>query len=390
MMSVICAPKRTPIGSFQGSLAGFNAPQLGALSFKATLQESGLNPDLIDEVYMGCVLTAGLGQAPARQASLGAGVNARVPCTTVGKVCGSGLKAVMLADVAIRAGDITCALAGGMESMSQSPYLLPKIRTGLRMGHGEIVDSMIKDGLWDPYKDYHMGSAGELCAREHKISREEQDAYAKNSYERANAAIRDGLFKDEITPVTIPGKTVTVFAQDEEPARSDISKFPTLRPVFDKNGTITAANASTINDGAASMIVCSEAFAAKNRLKPLARILSQAQSAQAPEWFTTAPAPALELAVKKAGLTKDKIDLWEINEAFSVVAIANQKLLGIDPAKLNVRGGAVALGHPIGASGARILVTLAHALQQGRKRYGAASLCLGGGEAVSLVIESLA
>lgn len=391
MKSLICAPKRTAIGSFQGSLAGFNAPQLGAASVRATLAEAKLNPELVQEVYMGCVLTSGLGQAPARQAALFAGLPPKVPCTTVGKVCGSGLKSVMLADNAIRAGEIECAIAGGMESMSNAPYLLPKMRNGLRMGHGELVDAMIKDGLWDVYNDYHMGSAAELCAREKKISREAQDEYARESYRRALASIEKGVFRDEIAPVEVKSKAgVTAFQVDEEPARSDLAKFASLKPVFDKAGTVTAANASTLNDGAASMIVCSEDFAKKQNLRPMARILAQGQAAQAPEWFTTAPAPSLEIALKRAGLAKEQIDLWEINEAFSVVALANLAILGIDPARVNVRGGAVALGHPIGASGSRILVTLCHALAQGKKRYGAASLCLGGGEAVSVVIENLA
>lgn len=390
MKSVLCAPKRTPIGSFLGSLSSLSAPKLGAEAIRATLKEAGLAPEKLHEVYMGCVITSGLGQAPARQASLAAGIPNTVPCTTVGKVCGSGLKAVMLADAAVRSGEIEVAIAGGMESMSNAPHLLPRMRQGLRMGHGEMLDSLVKDGLWDVYNNFHMGSAAELCAKKYNLTREAQDAYATESYKRSQAAIAGGLFKDEITPVALGGKTPTTFTEDEEPGRSDLSRFASLKPVFEKDGTVTAANASTLNDGAATMIVCSEAYAAKENLKPIARILSQAQSAQAPEWFTTAPASCLEIAVRKAGLTRDQIDFWEINEAFAAVALANLKLLELDPAKVNVRGGAVALGHPIGASGARILTTLAHALKQTKKRYGAASLCLGGGEAVAVVIENIA
>lgn len=390
MKTLLCATQRTPIGSFQGSLAEWTAPQLGAHALRATLAKTTLDPALIEEVYMGCVLTAGQGQAPARQAALGAGLGQAVPCTTVGKVCGSGLKAVMLADQAIRSGEIQVALAGGMESMSQSPYIMPKLRAGLRLGPGKLVDSMIHDGLWDAYKDYHMGSAGELCAREYKITREAQDAYAQESYRRALAAIADGLFKNEISPIELKSKKGTVlFDTDEEPGRSDLSKFSSLKAAFEKDGTITAANASTLNDGAAAVLLCSEDFAQKNSLTGVARIVAQAQAAQAPEWFTTAPALSIQALLKKAQLRPQDIDLWEINEAFSCVALANMQILDLDPKKVNVRGGAVALGHPIGASGARLLVTLTHALVQSKKRYGVASLCLGGGEAVSLLIENL-
>jgi len=394
MKTYICAAKRTPIGSFQGSLANFSATKLGSLSIQATLKELALNSKsidhLIDEVYMGCVLTAGLGQAPARQASLAAGIPNHVPCTTISKVCGSGLKAVMLADQSIRAGNASAVIAGGMESMSNSPYLIPKIRQGLRLGNGELIDSMIKDGLWDVYNDYHMGNAAELLNREHTITREAQDAYAAQSYTKAQNSISKGLFKNEISSITLEGrKESKLFDTDEEPAKSDLSKFPSLKPVFDKNGSVTAANASTLNDGAASMLVCSEEFASKNNLKPMAQIVAQAQAAQKPEWFTTAPAASIEKLLKLANLSSDQIDFWEINEAFSSVAIANMNILKLDPSKVNVRGGAVALGHPIGASGARILTTLCHTLKQEKKRYGVASLCLGGGEAVSLLIENI-
>ena len=373
-----------------GSLASLGAPELGAQLIKSILEKSNLDPQKIDEVYMGCVLTAGLGQAPARQAALKGGLSDSVPCTTIGKVCGSGLKAVMLADLALRSGEASCVVAGGMESMSQAPYLVPKMRDGLRLGHGELVDSMIKDGLWDVYNNFHMGAAAEMCVREFKITREEQDEHAKQSYLKAQNSVTKGIFKDEISAIEVTSRKGPILVEnDEEPFKTDLEKFSTLRPVFDKNGSVTAANASTLNDGAAAMIVCTEAFAKTNNLTPIARIVAQSQSAQKPEWFTTAPALSMELLLKKAEVKKDAIDFWEINEAFSAVALANIKLLGIDPARVNVRGGSVALGHPIGASGARILTTLCHALKQQNKKYGMASLCIGGGEAVSLLVEKV-
>lgn len=390
MNSVICAPHRTAIGAFQGSLAQFNAPYLGAEVLRASLATAKLSPAKIDEVYMGCVLTAGVGQAPARQAALGAGVDHHTPCVTVGKVCGSGLKAVMMADTAVRAGEIRSALAGGMESMSQSPYLLPKLREGLRMGNGEIVDSMIKDGLWDVYNNFHMGNAAELCVREYKLTREEQDAYSHTSYERAIRSQKEKHFADEIVPITIKSKKGdTIVSEDEGPTRYKPEKAASLKPAFDPSGSVTPFNASSLNDGAAAMIVCSEEFAAAEKLVPFARIVAQGQAAQAPEWFTTAPTPAIQQALKRAGLSVEDIDLWELNEAFAAVGLVNQRLLKIDPAKVNVRGGAIALGHPIGASGARILVTLLHTLRQEKKRYGCASLCIGGGEGVALIVENL-
>jgi acetyl-CoA C-acetyltransferase len=390
MKTLLCAPLRTPVGGFQGSLSSFTAPQLGAKVLKGVLERSQVSPEEIQEVLMGCVLTAGLGQAPARQAALGAGLPKHVPCTTIGKVCGSGLKSVMLADRTVRAGDADAILAGGMESMSNTPYLLPKIRTGLRMGNGELVDSMIKDGLWDVYNDYHMGNAAELCSSERKISREAQDAYAAESYKRAQAAQAAGAFKDEMLALDIVSKkgTVTVDS-DEEVSRGDPSKFASLKPAFQKDGTVTAANASTLSDGAAAVLACSEGFATRRSLKPFARIVAQAEAAQAPEWFTTAPAIAIQAALKKAGLKAADIDAWEINEAFACVAIANVAILEIDPAKVNPRGGAISIGHPIGASGARILATLCHHLAQTKKRYGCASLCIGGGEAVAVIVENL-
>jgi acetyl-CoA C-acetyltransferase len=391
MKTLICAPRRTPIGSFQGSLAQFNAPSLGAATIRASLASSGLSPSKVDEVYMGCVLTAGVGQAPARQAALAAGIDRHTPCTTVGKVCGSGLKAVMLADSAVRAGLVRSAVAGGMESMSQSPYLLPKLRDGLRMGNSELIDSMINDGLWDVYNDFHMGNATEICVREYKLTREEQDAYAHLSYERAIRAQKAKLFSDEIVPLTLKSKKGdTLIAEDEGPSRYKPEKAASLKPAFEANGTVTPFNASSLNDGAAALIVCSEEFAAQEKLVPMARIVSQGQAAQAPEWFTTAPTPAIQQALGRAQLEVSDIDLWEINEAFAAVAIVNQRLLNIDPARINIRGGAIALGHPIGASGARILVTLLHTLKQEKKRYGCASLCIGGGEGVALVVENLA
>lgn len=367
-----------------------SAPHLGALSIKASLERSGLDPAQVDEVFMGCVLTAGVGQAPARQAAIAGGIKPRTPCTTVGKVCGSGLKSVMLADSAIKTGLIKSAVAGGMESMSQAPYLMPKVRMGLRMGNSEVVDSMIKDGLWDVYNDFHMGNATEICAREYEITRDAQDQYAHSSYMRAIDSQENGLFDDEIVPMEARSRKGTeVFSQDEEPTRYKPEKAPELRPVFEKEGTVTAFNASSLNDGSASMVVCSEEFAKENHLKPIARIVSQGQAAQAPEWFTTAPTPAIQSALKNAKLKVEDIDLWEVNEAFAAVALVNMNLLQLDPEKVNVRGGAIALGHPIGASGARILVTLLHALKQENKKYGCASLCIGGGEGVAVVVENL-
>jgi acetyl-CoA C-acetyltransferase len=390
MNTLICAPKRTALGSFLGSLADKTAPELGSAVIKAALGEAKLDAAQVDELYMGCVLSAGLGQAPARQAALKAGLNNKTPCTTVSKVCGSGLKAVMLADQSIRSGDAELVVAGGMESMSQSPFLIQRLRGGLRMGNGELIDSMIKDGLWDVYNNFHMGEAAEILNREKHISRQEQDDYAIQSYKRALSAQKEGLFKNEIVGVEVKTKKgPSIFDQDEEPGRSDLEKIPSLKPVFSKDGSITAANASSINDGASAMIVCSEAAATRLQLKPMARILGQAQAAQDPAWFTTAPAASIERLLKKTGFKTEQIDLWEINEAFASVAIINNRMLGLNPDRVNVNGGAVALGHPIGASGARILTTLAHALHRRNGRLGIASLCIGGGEAVSMLIERL-
>jgi acetyl-CoA C-acetyltransferase len=385
----IVGAARTPIGSFSGSLAGISAPKLGAVAIKAALERSGIRPDQVDEVLMGCVLPANVGQAPARQAAVFAGLPKSVACTTVNKVCGSGLKTVMLGAQAIANGDAQVVVAGGMENMSQAPYYLDKARDGYRLGHGQLIDGLVKDGLWDVYHDFHMGNAAEICARDKQISREDQDAFAAESYRRARAAVAEGVFAAEIVPVPIPQKKgdPVLFAVDEEPGKGDPSKFAGLRPVFDKNGTVTAANASTINDGAAAVVLVSEEKGKALGLKPLARIVASASHAQEPEWFTTAPVFAVEKALAKAGWSKDAVDLYEINEAFSVVSLACNRGLGLDPAKVNIRGGAVALGHPIGASGTRILVTLLYALAATGGKRGVASLCIGGGEAVAVAVE---
>ena len=386
---VIVSYARTPIGAFGGSLASLSAPQLGSVAIKAALDRAAVAPDKVDEVIMGNVLTAGVGQAPARQAALGAGLPNSVGTLTVNKVCGSGLKAVMLAAQAIRCGDAQIVVAGGMESMSNVPYYLPGARTGLRLGHKEVTDGLILDGLWDVYSQVHMGSCAEICAREGAYSRADQDEYTVRSYRRTLAAQDQGRFDKELVPVEVPQRKgdPQVVTRDEEPGKVKFDKIPTLRPVFEKDGTITAANASTINDGAAALVVMSAATAVELGITPLARILGQASAAQAPEWFTTAPAKAVRQLLAKTGLTMAEIDLFEINEAFAVVALAALKELDLDPEKVNVNGGAVALGHPIGASGARILVTLLSALEQRDARRGLAAICIGGGEAAALVVE---
>lgn len=388
---VIVSAVRTPIGSFGGSLSSVPATQLGATAIKAALEKSGISPSEVNEVYMGHVLQANTGQAPVTQASIFAGIPNNVPGTTVNKVCASGMKAIMLAAQSISIGDNEVVVAGGMENMSAVPYYLDKARNGYRMGHAQMLDGLVKDGLWDVYKDYHMGSAAELCATECNISREEQDAYAVESYKRSQDAWAKGLFNAEIAPVTIPqkGKDPLVVAEDEEYKKVDFNKIPSLRPVFDKNGTVTAANASTLNDGAAALILMSSEKAAALGLKPLAKILSYADAQQAPEWFTTAPSKALPKAVAKAGLQMNDIDFFEINEAFSVVAIANNNEMKLDPAKVNVMGGAVSIGHPLGCSGARIVVTLLNVLQQKNAKIGAAGICNGGGGASAIVIERI-
>ena len=391
--SYIFSAKRSAIASIQGSLSQLSAPQIAApvisaaLSTRSDFDVEKLKSS-VQEVYMGCVLSAGIGQAPARQASLGAGLSDKIPCTTVSKVCGSGLKAAMLADLSIRAGENELVLAGGMESMSNAPYILPKMRSGLRLGNGELIDSMIKDGLWDAYNNYHMGNAAELCVKKYHLTREEQDAYAAESYSRAQKSIASGFFKDEIVSIEIKNKKETLsFVTDEEAAKFDAEKSKKIRPAFDPSGTITAANASSLSDGAAALLIGSENWS--QSMKPMARIVAQAQAAQDPAWFSTAPAESIKTLLSKAGLKANQIDYWEINEAFAAVALANCKILELDTSRVNVRGGAIALGHPIGASGARILVTLLHTLQQNKKKYGIASLCIGGGEAVSLLVENL-
>ncbi len=386
---VIASAARTPIGSFQGSLAALTAPQLGSIAIQAALVRAGIEGKDVQEVLMGCVLPAGQGQAPARQASKGAGIPDAVGCVTINKVCGSGLKAVMLAAQAIRAGDADIIVAGGMESMSNVPYLLPQARTGYRLGNGALVDGLVHDGLWDPYNNFHMGSAGELCARECQISRDRQDAYAADSYRRAQAAVKEGKFRDEIVAVQVPSRKgpPTTVVDDEQPFKGDPDKLASLRPAFDKNGTITAGNASTLNDGASALVVMSREEADRRGITPLATITGYAGHAQEPEWFTTAPAGAIATLLQKTGHVADDVDLWELNEAFAVVALVNQDRVGINPERLNTRGGAIALGHPIGCSGARVLTTLIYALKQDGKRRGVASLCIGGGEAVALMIE---
>ncbi len=384
----LCSAKRTAIGSFQGALAEFPVPALGAHVIKAVLETSGADPKTIQEVIMGCVLTAGVGQAPARQALVKAGLPYNVQALTVNKVCSSGLKSVMLASNAIELGHQEAIIAGGMESMSSAPYLMPTLRSGARLGNAVAEDSIVKDGLWDVYNNFHMGSAAELCAKEYAISREAQDAFALESYRRANEAIKNGYFQEEIASLSVTvGKETKPFAIDEEPGKVRPDKVAQLKPVFDKNGTVTAANASSLSDGAAAMLVCSEEYLKKAKLTPLARILSQGWHAQEPEWFTTAPVGAVEVALKRAGLKIADIDLFELNEAFSTVAIACYKKLEIDPTQVNIHGGAVALGHPLGASGARILTTLLYALKRLGKKRGVVGICNGGGEATALVIE---
>jgi len=388
MGTVILSAARTPIGAFMGSLSKFTAPKLGALAIQEAITRAGINKYDVEEVIMGNVLTAGVGQAPARQAAIYSGLPNSVECMTINKVCGSGLKAVMLADQAIRCGDLNVAVVGGQESMTNSPYLLSKARDGYRMGNGELVDSMINDGLWDVYNQLHMGMAGELCSSECNFSRQDQDAYAVESYQRALNAQKDGKFLAEIVPVIIEDKKgKLIIDSDEEPEKVRFDKIPELKPVFKKDGTITAANASSINDGAAALVVCSSAYAENHNLKPLARIISHNSHAQSPEWFTTAPTAAISKLLEKSGLTVADIDLFEINEAFSVVPMHTIRELGIPREKVNVHGGAVSLGHPIGASGARILTTLIYALKYYNLKRGIASLCIGGGEANAMLIE---
>ena len=385
----IASAARTPIGAFLGALSPVAAPKLGATAIRGALSRAKLDPKAIEEVFMGNVLTGGVGQAPARQALIYAGLEKSVPATTVGKVCGSGLQAVVLGARTIALGENDLVIAGGMESMSNAPYYLFQARGGYRMGNGNLVDGMIHDGLWDPYNNVHMGNCGDMCAKEYKISREAQDEFAKESFRRALAAQKEGMFTAEIEPVEVPqrkGDPLKV-ALDEGPTKGDPSKFSSLKPAFGKDGTITAANASSINDGASALVLASEKAVKEHKLEPLAKISGWASAAQDPQWFTTAPAKAIEKVNAKLGLKATDIDLYEINEAFGVVTMVCAQLAGIGLDRVNVRGGAVALGHPIGASGARILTTLLHAMKDQNKKRGLATLCIGGGEAVAVVVE---
>jgi acetyl-CoA C-acetyltransferase len=386
---VIVSGARTPIGSFLGSLSTVPAPKLGAAAIQAALARAGLKPDQVDEVLMGCVLQGGIGQAPARQAAIYAGIPVSVPCTTVNKVCGSGMKTVMMAAQAIRCGDADIVVAGGMESMSLAPYALPAARTGMRMGNGQAVDLMIHDGLWDPYKNIHMGNAGDLCAAECNVPRDRQDAFAAESYRRALAAQESGKLAEEIVPVEVPqrkGDPIEV-KDDEEPKRGAPEKLPELRPAFDKEGTVTAGNASSINDGAAAVVVMSADKAKELGIEPMARVVAYAQHAQDPEWFTTAPAEAVGKLLNKVGKTVNDVDLFEVNEAFAVVALAVADRLGIPHDKLNVNGGAVALGHPIGMTGTRLILTAMYELRRRGGGTAVCSPCIGGGEATAILIE---
>jgi len=388
---VISSAARTPIGSLQGALGSVTAGKLGAAAIKGAMDRAGVEPAAIDALFMGNVLQAGQGQAPARQAAIYAGLDPRTPAVTLNKMCGSGLESIIQASRAVALGDATVAVAGGMESMTNAPYLVPGARGGLRLGNATLVDSLVHDGLWDVYNDKHMGSCAELCATKYGFSRGEQDDFAEASYRRAQRAQADGTFAAEIVPVEVVGRKgdVTHVDTDEGPKQVDFEKLRKLRPVFEKDGTVTAANASTINDGAAALVVMSADKAKELGLKPIAKVLSYAEAEQAPEWFTTSPAKAAPLAVKKAGLEMKDIEYFEFNEAFSVVGIANTKILGLDPARVNVNGGAVSLGHPLGCSGARIIVTLINVLKQNNARYGLAGICNGGGGASAIVIEAL-
>jgi acetyl-CoA C-acetyltransferase len=388
---VILGGARTPIGSFMGTLSSLPAPRLGAIAIKCALENSGIQADQVEQVLMGNVLQAGVGQAPARQAGIYAGVPVSAGAVTINKVCGSGMKAVMYAANDIRCGDYEVAVAGGMESMSNAPYALPQARSGYRMGNGKMIDLMIHDGLWDPYGDKHMGNCAESCVQKYTFSRDAQDDYSHESYRRAQDAIKSGKFRKEIAVVEIEGKKgKSVVVDDEEPFTAPLDKMRTLKPAFMKDGgTVTAANASKINDGAAAMIVTSADYADKHGLKPIARIVAQVTAAHEPEWFTTAPGKAIDLVLNRAKLSAEDIDLFEINEAFAAVALAAMKDINIPHEKLNVNGGAVALGHPIGASGARIIITLIHALQDRGLKRGLAAICIGGGEAGAIIVEAL-
>ena len=386
----IISAVRTPIGSFMGGLSTLSATKLGAAAIKGALEKSSIDGNLIDEVFMGNVLQAGVGQAPARQAALAAGLGQNVPCTTVNKVCASGMKAIMFGAQSILCGDNHIVVAGGMESMSQTPHYLNG-RNGTKFGNMTVVDGISLDGLLDVYSNVPMGNCAELCAKEYGITREDQDNFAITSYQRATEAWDSGKFNEEVVPVSIPQRKgdPKIIAKDEEYTNVFLDKIPSLRPAFDKEGTITAANASTINDGASALILASKEAVEKYGLKPIAKIISYADAAQAPEWFTTAPSLAVPKALEKAGLSTNDIDFWELNQAFSVVGIANTKILGLQPEKVDVNGGAVALGHPLGNSGSRIIVTLIQVLKQNNGRYGGAAICNGGGGASAMIIENI-
>ncbi|MFN3729718.1 MAG: thiolase family protein [Fimbriimonadaceae bacterium] len=387
----ILSSARTPVGAFQGSLSSLTAPQLGSVAIKGALERAGITGDQVDEVLMGCVLTGGMGQAPARQASLGAGIPNSVPCMTVNKVCGSGMKAAMLAAQAIRLGDSRVVVAGGMESMSNAPYLLDKARTGYRMGNGTLIDSMIHDGLWDPYHNVHMGNCGDATAAEFGKTREALDAFAAESYRRALDAQANGRLAEEIVPVAVPQRKgdPMIVETDEPPQKGDPAKLPTLRPAFSKDGVTTAANASSINDGAAAMVLASTSWAEANGKTPLGRLVGYATHAQEPQWFTTAPGFAIEKLLAANGLSVGDIDLFEVNEAFAVVAMVVADKVGIPHEKLNVNGGAVAIGHPIGMTGMRLMITALMELRRRGGRYAVCSPCIGGGEATAVLIEAL-
>ncbi len=386
----IVSAARTPMGSFLGSLSSVPATKLGSTVIQGALKMAGLDPKEIEEVYMGNVLQAGLGQAPARQAALGAGLSESVPCTTINKVCASGMKAISLARATIAMGEAEIVVAGGMENMSQVPHYLDA-RKGSKFGDIKMRDGMIVDGLTDVYNKTHMGNCAELCAKENNITREDQDAFTVTSYQRSAAAWQNGAFKSEVVPVEIPQRKADpiLFAEDEEYKSVKMDRISTLRPAFDKEGTITAANASTLNDGASAVILASEEAVIRHNLTPLAKIIGYADAAHDPKWFTTAPSLALPIALDRAGLSVEDVDLWELNEAFAVVGIVNNQKMGLNPEKVNVNGGAVSLGHPLGSSGCRIVVTLAHALKTRGLKYGAAGICNGGGGASAIVIEAL-
>ena len=387
--AVIVSAVRTPMGSFSGVFGSVPATKLGSIAIAEALKRIHVPKERVEDVYMGCVLSAGLGQAPARQASIGAGIPNSVGATTVNKVCGSSLKTLIMAAQAIALGDARIVVAGGMENMTRAPYLLEKARQGYRLGHAELVDSLVKDGLWDVYNNFHMGHGGELCAAKYRLTRGEVDDFALESYRRAQEAIATGAFKPEIVPVDVPhrkGAPLTI-TEDEEPNRVNLSKLRELKPVFQEDGVLTVGNSPSCNDGAAALVVMAEEEAAHLGLAPMARIIGYAGAALAPEWFTMAPVEAIKLVLKKTGLSLGDIDLFEINEAFSAVSLAINRELGLDPKRVNVNGGAVALGHPIGATGARILTTLLYAMEARGARRGLASLCIGGGEALAVVVE---